>query len=338
MPAFPAFLTRNGPAARPDDSERPTVVVLGAPRSGTSITVGILQILGVDFGDNVNLRGEDREITSIIRRLGLGSAFWRLPSARARLRRYVADERARWGLFGFKAPFIGPLMGALESTLPNPAYVMVMRNPLSASLSAERWSGAPWPKALWRTAALQACYAHFATRTRRPVLAFSFEEHGTNGEALLTQFAQYLNMPVTDEMKALARDFVLPGGGYRQTSRLLGWTDTVDRTGVRGWVADPMDANADLSVEIHLGDRCIGRQQADMMRGDLVDAGRHDTGRCGFDIRFDTPVAAESVGDLRILVPELGRYLRLHVQDNLPQSTQPVRSRAFGRLTMQRRS
>ncbi|WMS44926.1 hypothetical protein RDV64_11275 [Acuticoccus sp. MNP-M23] len=337
-PASRPFLTRNEPCGSPDGENAPTVVVLGAPRSGTSVTVGILQILGVDFGENVNTRGEDRDINRIIKRLGAGFRFWRLPSARGSLRRYVEEERTRWGLFGFKAPFIGPTMWALESALPNPAYVMVMRNPLSASISAERWTGKPWPASLWRTTALQTCYAWFAARTKHPLLAFSFEDHGGDGEAMLNQFAAFLNMPVTDEMKALARQFVLPNGGYRQTSRLLGWTDTVEPDGVRGWVADLMDPHAALSVEIHLGDRCLGRQSANIKRGDLVDAGRHETGICGFDIRFDTPVPPEKLPQLRILVPELDRHLRLHVEKNMPQSSKPARHSALGRLTKLRRS
>ena len=60
----------------PSQNKSQCVVVLGSPRSGTSMTAGLLDILGVDMGnlrpsDSLNARGyyEDKDFLNLINSL-----------------------------------------------------------------------------------------------------------------------------------------------------------------------------------------------------------------------------------------------------------------------------
>ncbi len=176
---------------RPTGPERPVrrvVVVLGMARTGTSVTMRMLNILGVDVGepdsllaaiDNINERGffehyaMMRLNTALLRRLG-GS--WRDPPPLAPgwesdpslddLREQAAgilrEEFAHQPLWGFKdprtcltLPFWRPLIGSAT-------FVICHRHPLEIAASLERRDGLTIEQsiALWR---LYTGYAIAAT-------------------------------------------------------------------------------------------------------------------------------------------------------------------------------
>lgn len=159
-------------AAMPGQPSRPVVPVLGMHRSGTSLTTGILNALGVSLSEDLmpptqaNAIGyfESLGITAIHDRLlaAIGSSWhgsqtlrpfpqqwWRLPQVapfKERLKALVADEIERVpGVWGFKDPRTSrllPMWNEIFTELAlEPRYVLVGRHPLDVAKSLETRDG-----------------------------------------------------------------------------------------------------------------------------------------------------------------------------------------------------
>ena len=127
-----------------------TVVVLGVGRSGTSVTAGILNIMGVALGesksaDETNPRGyfEDLEISGLIREIliSAGGDDTNLPSHKKimaqkekfgkRIEGLIFDKTRKNILWGWKVPGTSLTIDLFLPYLRNPYFVMVLRNPLA---------------------------------------------------------------------------------------------------------------------------------------------------------------------------------------------------------------
>ncbi len=176
-----------GPPSKPTGLERTrrrVVVVLGMARTGTSVTMRMLNILGVDVGEhdrllaaieNINEKGffehyaMMRLNTALLRRLG---GTWRDPPSmppgwesdpglddlREQAVAILRDEFAHQPLWGFKdprtcltLPFWRPLIGPAR-------FVICHRHPLEIAASLERRDGLSTEQsiALWRLYTAQA--------------------------------------------------------------------------------------------------------------------------------------------------------------------------------------
>src|SRR5215469_5858876 len=111
---------------RPTNSDpKKTVVVLGAPRGGTSMVAAALRKLGVAMGENLGHQHEDRSFR-----------------AEVPLEEMIATVKKRnetHDLWGWKLPNNIYYLEQLFPHLRNPHFVAIFRNPYSISRSsAER--------------------------------------------------------------------------------------------------------------------------------------------------------------------------------------------------------
>jgi hypothetical protein len=142
--------------------DAPTVVcVLGAPRSGTSLTTRILNLLGVDLGPEQSLRWpvpasplwEHRQIVELNERLlgKLGGESFAPPvpepgwerseafaAERAEARGLLADTFSGAALWGWKDPRTCVTLPFWQQLVPAMHYVICLRNPLDAIASTLR--------------------------------------------------------------------------------------------------------------------------------------------------------------------------------------------------------
>lgn len=288
----------------------PTVVVLGASRSGTTMTAGVLQILGVEFGDRIDDRAEDVDITRCLRRTRSGLRLLSAPSARREFAGLLRQRRARWGTFGFKAPELSRQLPLMAGVIPEAFYVCVLRNPLPAALSAQRHTGRVWVDALASTARRQTLIAHFLRRTDRPVAVFTHEGALADPAGFVQDLAAFLSLTPSSERVATARRFVDPRGGYRPTRRTLGAVEAVSASTVRGWVADLADPVRSLEVELVLGERLLARTRANEPRPEVAARGLHESGRCGFTLAIPPGLGARERERLVVTVPEVGHAMQ----------------------------
>jgi hypothetical protein len=147
---------------RPGEPREPTVVcVIGAPRSGTSLTARILNLAGVYLGPERDLRPagvwnqegfwENRRIVAINKRLrdqtGRGGIEpptlppgWAtseaLASERAEARALLRETFAGHRLWGWKDPGTTLVLPFWQQLVPRMRYVICLRNPLDIAMSA----------------------------------------------------------------------------------------------------------------------------------------------------------------------------------------------------------
>jgi hypothetical protein len=162
--------------------ERIVVPVLGMHRSGTSLTTGLLNALGVSLSEDLmpptgeNAMGyfESQEITGLQDRMlqilgnswhasgtlnPLPPQWWRLPAVapfKQRLKEIVADEVRRVpGMWGFKDPRTCRLMPLWHEIFAElnlePRYVLTGRHPIDVAKSLQTRDGLPLPygELLW---------------------------------------------------------------------------------------------------------------------------------------------------------------------------------------------
>ena len=116
------------------------IIVLGAHRSGTSMTAGILHELGVHMGDGINEQGhyEDMAASGINRQILLAAGgIWRKPpSAEAiaavtsqddRIARFVERRDTEHAVWGFKDPSTSLTAACWARHMPEAKYIWVQR-------------------------------------------------------------------------------------------------------------------------------------------------------------------------------------------------------------------
>ena len=106
----------------PVPGQQKTIVVLGAPRGGTSMVAATLRALGVMMGEELGSQHEDREFRRDVP----------LPE----MIRTIHERNAAYDLWGWKLPNSIYYLEELLPHLRNPHFIVVFRNPFSISMSS----------------------------------------------------------------------------------------------------------------------------------------------------------------------------------------------------------
>lgn len=304
------FVVRNLERLRnPEVADAPgrTIVILGTGRSGTTMTAGVLLTLGVEFGDDIDEKIEDRAINEAIVEVGRSFLLWRILTLRRTFKRLMRERVERCGRWGFKAPLLTLVLFMVADLVPDPVYVVVTRNALDTSVGSAQSFGRSWRKALLAVSVMQLMLTTFALATRRPVLLFSYERALRAPDRLVDALSDVLSIDADEDMRHRATAYVDPSKGYRPLRRLHGHVGALTPDQLRGWVRDVLDPGRSVDFEVRDGETVLATGRADRLRPDVRAAGFHDTGRCGFDVRFDPPLDEEVLARLSIHVPAVGR-------------------------------
>ena len=134
-----------------------TVIVLGASRSGTSVTAGVLSALGVDMGrvregtaDNPMGAFEDRDFEAIhrdlFRAVGADKNYWDPPTREeiaaaagplsADIELFIRDKSNGKTLWGWKHPRTILTFDLFLPYLSRPHLIIVFRNPIGIARSS----------------------------------------------------------------------------------------------------------------------------------------------------------------------------------------------------------
>ena len=216
------------PAAPPGPSavESRGVCVIGAPRSGTSLTTNILNLLGVDLGreddlmpaqpgqnpagfwEHERLAAFNEELlASVSERPFREGEGWReavppepgwesgpgLAELRERALGLVSGSFGASPLWGWKDPRSSLTLPFWHELVPDLLHVICVRHPLDVAASLHRRDGMQPPEAL----ALWLRYSAAAVvNTRgRPRIVVSYERWFRSGQAELERIARFLGVP-----------------------------------------------------------------------------------------------------------------------------------------------
>lgn len=236
-----------------------TAIILGAPRSGTSMTAGILVTLGVSMGnvrkpDALNPQGyfEDRDF------LALGDAIFRAadpechgfhPPARSALRtlpgrfdqqiKDLVTDRERncnGGAWGWKTTQTSFLADLFLPHLADPHFVVVLRNPLHSAASAVRYTQHEVKKHMYEELTLaqalqtvgryeESIYGLLVRHAAVPRLVLAYEDIVAEPTYAGRLLASFLSLPVDSSALADVVTFVSSGTKERRNH----WRDRLPR-------------------------------------------------------------------------------------------------------------
>lgn len=218
-----------------------SVVILGIARSGTSVTSGILNILGVNMGNirspsRINPKGfyEDYEFNLLIQKMWRAAGarekdtFWNPPDLKRvralrnnfakEIRELVAQKSQGKTLWGWKSPRTSIVIGAFLPHLKNPHVIVVLRNPLDIVQSATNSKHVNN-----KEYALKMVAFHFgvimdflARHPRIPCLFVSFEEVVADPVKEARKMANFLGVRLTPKMIARIQALVIPRSRIRR--------------------------------------------------------------------------------------------------------------------------
>lgn len=181
-----------------------TIAVGGQYRGGTSMVAGLLRILGVPIGRNLEPgNNEDLELRN---------------ATDARLQEVVARRNAEYEVWGWKDPGLHRSLYHSFSVLRNPRFVIVLRD-VFACAQAEKWKGVTKDVVtmLRRKHDEQTRILGFVDRilaARRPLLLVSYERTLVNPARCVEQLAQFVGIPLDPPTRRRAIEFVEPERGH----------------------------------------------------------------------------------------------------------------------------
>ena len=217
-----------------EDQRRKTVVVLGAARSGTSVTAGMLQVLGVDMGSigpskKWNPKGsfEDKDFQrlnrDIFRMVEEAKSYWNPPTleqimetrtrATPEIQRLVSEKSAGKSVWGWKNPRAILTMELFMPYLTNPCFVTVFRNPLATAKSsvAHHRGGIELFQALKLVNFYtEEMLAFLERHPRLPSVFVSFEDIVADPEKEAERLADFLDLELSEEKRANVYQLVIP--------------------------------------------------------------------------------------------------------------------------------
>lgn len=209
-----------------NNEETKTVVVLGMHRSGTSMTAGILSILGVNMGAegrpaDSNVRGhfEDHDFLFLNKKiLAFHKASWDDPPSDTLTLDPDLKNRAKKlllikanGIWGWKDPRTVFTIEYYLAHLPNPYFIFVDRDTNEVARSLQRRNSFPIEKG----AALSKKYKRkldtlTETTQHLPQLFLSMNSIIASPTEEARTIARFLEIPLNRKQEKEVRSFVLP--------------------------------------------------------------------------------------------------------------------------------
>ena len=154
-------------ALRSLDTDKQAVLIVGAPRSGTSATTGVLQILGLELGEDLvgpehdNIKGHFEDASTVNLNRALIRSFGIHPHEPIKLSLNTQTEKSvhfvknkvkqhiqqrfinyDYTFFGLKNPLVTLLLPFYVQVLQEFGYqvklILVLRNPLEVALSLQK--------------------------------------------------------------------------------------------------------------------------------------------------------------------------------------------------------
>lgn len=284
-----------------NDSSIGCTVVLGGARSGTSLVAGVLHHLGVYMGDKAT--------PPVFEDVRLSVALETSNSEDVQDIVAAYENRAPWG---FKRPGALGYFDRLEAQLPPRRYVVIFRD-VFATANRNRLSvGLEILRGLERALRDNRNLVRCVGETDSPLMLCSYEKILNRPAEFVDALSGYASLSPDAGQKKRATAFIRPDPfNYLDSSRNTKATGTIEEVSanrIRGWaryVHQGHPAVVDLIVN---GER-VASQKAAAEREDLREAGKHPSGKCGFEFEVETPL-------------EPGDRVRVRARDEIRDLTQ----------------
>ncbi|TVV75009.1 sulfotransferase [Sphingomonas solaris] len=201
------ILVLNEPADAP--AQR-TLVVVGVPRSGTSMVAACLRGAGVFLGDRVNESVlEDKDLAAALDRADL-----------AEIQRLVDDRNARFDIWGFKRPKALISVPKLMETLRNPRIIATFRDPLAIAMRNQISTHKPIGEALVVAAKSTVNVLRDIEALAVPQLLVSYEKAVADPARFVAALCRFCGISFEEHGAAMIARIANGAEGYLRSSRI----------------------------------------------------------------------------------------------------------------------
>jgi hypothetical protein len=303
----------NPPPDLPDAAK--TLIVLGAPRGGTSAIAGALNELGIFMGGNaIPPVFEDLELASRMERGAPGDA-------RVQIEKYNAEHH----IWGYKRPGLAFSIKENHSLFRNPVYLVIFRdvfatanrNLISSHLKNDLRS---------KMARVQLSYTHileFLSEQSPYSLLCSYEKLLQAPDAYIDFLLENAGLEVSAAQRAAAVNFITPQPeaylDHARADRCHGALDRIEGDTVCGWARfRSRFVKRPAEVQLFLDDQLAGNCMADQPLYPGCSFLEDPAESCAFRFRLPPNTSADSVS-VRVKVSHEREDL-----DNSPLVQQPA--------------
>lgn len=263
------------------ESKDKTFIVVGVARGGTSAVAGSLGSLGVFMGANAPKPiYEDFDLSRKLESGNYQEAF--------QLIKQYDESHAVWG---FKRPSIINYFDRLHPMLRNPIYLFVFRDIFSIANRNSISMKSGVVDGLLKAQKDYDTILNFIVNNNINAYLLSYEKIMQDKGYFVNNLVKLLGVNNVKEYQvSAALDFIEPNPkDYLDSSRItksIGTIGGVQSNLVFGWAKYSSDERVGV-VELYINNEYVSSAKANEFRGNVLDAGLHSTGHCGFSFRLD---------------------------------------------------
>ncbi len=261
-----------------------TIIIIGPPRSGTSMVAGALHNMGVFLGRSAE--------SPIFEDNRLDSAFVSEPGSEPESKRLldaIAEYNASHQVWAYKRPTLAiKHIRLIHSCFRNPLYIFCFRDILSTANRNRISAGADLLTSMESALSGFGEMVRFLGEAHPDALLLSYEKALSDKDAFLVELMEFCGLETSAERVRMAADFVTPTPkGYVEYSErardVHGYLDAVRIDSIIGWVQS--DSGKQKDVVLLVDGKEVAKATADKYREDLVTEDPHAAGYCAFEFR-----------------------------------------------------
>ena len=265
-----------------------TVLVLGAPRGGTSMVAGTLSKLGIYLGPNFRL-------APLFENPELNLCAQKKDSAQAK--NIIARFNESHPVWGMKVLPGGWWFFLARRLFRQPVYIVVFRDILAIAKRRELALDKALFKEMFSSNNLNFWLLVFLAFTKRPVLMLSYEKAVLNPGSFVNGLASFLGVSDPALLEE-AVQFIKPSPeSYRSramtafcqldaAANYFGYLDLVETDKIAGWALSLFDKNP-VQIEITVKGQSKKILEANMPREDVRNADARFRNHCGFVVSLN---------------------------------------------------
>jgi hypothetical protein len=178
-----------------------TIIVVGIPRSGTSMVASAMECLGVFMGQYID-KAVFEDI-AIAHALESGDV--------AKLQSLIENRNRSHNVWGFKRPAAFNIMESFVHYFRNPCFIITYRDPLAIAKRNEISMHMEFPNALLAASRQQIALTQFALKLKQPAMLVSYEKALLDPNGFVKNLAEFCNIDADASLIHAASKTVVNG-------------------------------------------------------------------------------------------------------------------------------
>ena len=258
-----------------------TLIVLGAPRGGTTMVAGVFAKLGVFMGERLTpATYEDDRLLKMIGEEGYDAVH-----------ELVEVRNSQHDIWGWKQPneyekFFTHVLGGIR----NPVLFVVVRDVVAIANRNRISALSDITSSMFNNLRLYESLLTGATASGHPCVLISYEKALLDPEAYVHRMAEFAGNPAAEQMdEAVA--FIQPSpADYLESARVTnakGAVNIINCRRILGWAFFTRRPETPVQVELFVNGRLVSSAEASIFRKDVLENKLHPNGNCGYDFLLE---------------------------------------------------